>query len=232
MQLFRIDFTKFMLTFKARYCTNTLITTTMATIIEAEEIAGWEKYYRINILNKISGFRTACLIGTSNSAKNTNLAMFNSVTHIGSNPFFMGFILRPTTVERHTYNNIKETNYFTINHVNSSIYKQAHQTSAKYAESSSEFKKCHLTETYIDNFKAPFVKESVIKVGLSFAEEQLIRSNQTRLIIGKVEKLIIPDNSINANGDLRLDMHDSVIVNGLDTYYKAYFLEQLEFARP
>jgi len=203
----------------------------MAKIITSSELIDWDKYYRINLLNKLSGFKSACLVGSSDGNKVTNLAIFNSVTHIGANPFYLGLILRPTTVDRHTYNNIKETNYYTINHVTTSIYSNAHQTSAKYESGISEFDTCKLTEEYIEGFKAPFVKESVVKLGLSFAEEQLIRSNQTRLIIGKVEHIILPDDSVEPNGDIRLDLLESVIVNGLDSYYRAYFLEKLEFAR-
>lgn len=204
----------------------------MARIINTDELLAWDKLYRINALNKLSGFKSACLISSINSQQETNLAIFNSICHIGANPFYIGFILRPTTVDRHTYLNIKETTYYTINHVNSSIYKQAHQSSAKYDQGVSEFNKCHLTESYIEGFKAPFVKESKIKLGLSFVEEQLFRCNNTRMIIGKVEKIILPENSIDSNGDLRLDLLDSVAVNGLDSYYKAYFLETLDFARP
>lgn len=138
----------------------------MARIIDSNEILKWDKYYRINALNKLSGFKSACLIGTIDKDKNTNLAVFNSVMHIGANPYYLGFILRPTTVDRHTYKNIKETNCYTINHVTSTIYRQAHQTSAKYDEGVSEFKECKLTESYIDGCKAPFVEESVVKFAM------------------------------------------------------------------
>ena len=73
--------------------------------------------------------------------------------------------MRPFSVERHTYNNIKETNYFTINHINKEIYKQAHQTSARYDKDVSEFDECGLTPEYSDTIKAPYVKESKIKIG-------------------------------------------------------------------
>lgn len=204
----------------------------MTKVITSKEIAEWDKYYRINLLNKLSGFKSACLIGTCDKDGNTNLAVFNSVMHIGADPFYIGFILRPNTVERHTYENIKATNYYTINHITTSIYQQSHQTSAKYERGVSEFEMCNLSEAYIDGFKAPFVEESVVKLGLSFAEEQLIRSNQTRLIIGKVEKIILPEDSIDPNGDIRLDLLDSIVINGLNTYFKANYLEKLDFARP
>jgi flavin reductase (DIM6/NTAB) family NADH-FMN oxidoreductase RutF len=97
-----------------------------------EDILKFEKLYRATFINSISGFKSASLIGTMSSKGKTNLAIFNSVIHVGANPPLMGFLMRPVSVERHTYNNIKETGYFTINHINKEIFKQAHQTSASY----------------------------------------------------------------------------------------------------
>ena len=204
----------------------------MEKIINSQELLGWDKVYRTNLLNKLSGFKSACLVGTQNSAGKSNLAIFNSLSHIGANPFYLGLIFRPTTVERHTYNNIKTNTYYTINLVNELIYEKAHQTSAKYGRDTSEFEACHLHEEYKDGFKAPFVRECSVKLGLSFAEEQLFKCNQTRMIIGKVEKIILPSNSIDAEGNVRLDHLEVVTVNGLDSYYKAYFLSTMGFARP
>jgi len=73
--------------------------------------------YRGVLLNKVSGLKSANLIGTKSKEGQTNLAVFNSVVHIGANPPYLGFILRPTTVERHTYENIKETGVYTFNQI-------------------------------------------------------------------------------------------------------------------
>ncbi|HBF47730.1 MAG TPA: flavin oxidoreductase, partial [Shewanella frigidimarina] len=43
------------------------------------------------------------------------------------------------SVPRHTFENIMQTGLYTINHVNQSIYEQAHQTSARYDKDESEF---------------------------------------------------------------------------------------------
>lgn len=72
-----------------------------------DEIMRLPSRYRANLINKVSGFKPANLIGTKSKSGQTNLAVFNSVVHIGANPPYLGFILRPTTVERHTYENIK-----------------------------------------------------------------------------------------------------------------------------
>ena len=95
--------------------------------------------YKINLINSCSGYKSANLIGTKSLDGTSNVAVFSSITHIGSNPALLGFFLRPTTVIRNTYENIKETGYFTINPIHESILKDAHHTSAKYHKSISEF---------------------------------------------------------------------------------------------
>jgi flavin reductase (DIM6/NTAB) family NADH-FMN oxidoreductase RutF len=197
-----------------------------------QEIMELPSRYRANLINKVSGFKPANLIGTKSKSGQTNLAVFNSVMHIGANPPYLGFILRPTTVERHTYENIKETGVYTINQITTAIHKQAHQTSAKYERAISEFEAVGLTEFYQDDFHAPFVAESHIKIGLSFKEEQLIKCNDTRLVIGKIEHLILPEAAILEDGDVALEQIDTAAVAGLYNYYKPEHLGKYVYASP
>lgn len=196
-----------------------------------DEILQLEKYYRISLINKISGLKSANLIATKSTSGVTNLAIFNSVIHIGSSPPMMGFIMRPLTVDRHTYTNIKENKYFTINQVAGPFHQQAHQTSAKFAEDVSEFQGCGLTEQYTDGFPVPFVAESKVQIGLSFKEENLIKANNTILMIGSVEKVMLPDEVISESGDVDLEALDAVCIGGLDTYYTCKRLGQYAYAR-
>lgn len=196
-----------------------------------KDILSLEKYYRVSLINKISGLKSANLIGTKNNNDISNLAIFNSVIHIGANPPFLGFIMRPLAVDRHTYSNIKENGYFTINQVSTEIHKEAHMTSAKFSKEISEFDECGLTDIYIDDFPAPFVKESKVKIGLSFQEEHLISVNKTILIIGRIEKIILPDDAIKEDGDIDLESLNTVGVGGLDTYYECKRLARYEYAR-
>ena len=170
-------------------------------------------------LNKVSGVKPGNLIGTKAKNGVANLAVFNSVVHIGANPPYLGFILRPTTVERHTYENIKETGFYTINQITTKIHKQAHQTSAKYERDISEFDAVGLTPYYHGDFQAPYVSESSIKIGLRFEEEQYIKCNDTRLVIGKIEQLLIPDDIVEEDGNIALENLDTAAIGGLDTYY-------------
>ena len=95
--------------------------------------------YRINLINSCSGYKSANLIGTKSKSGISNVAVFSSITHIGSDPSMLGFFLRPTTQIRNTYTNIKETRKFTINHIHEDILHDAHHTSAKYADSISDW---------------------------------------------------------------------------------------------
>ena len=204
----------------------------MENCLDYEKLMQLDGRYRANLINKISGYKTANLIGTRSGSGQENLAVFNSVVHIGANPPYLGFILRPTTVERHTYENLTETGYYTINQITERIHRQAHMTSAKFPGGVSEFEACGLKPFYLKGFSPPFVAESAIKIGLQLEEVCHIRSNDTRLVVGKVIRLILPDGAPGEDGDLALESLDTVAIGGLDTYYKGVKLGRYGYARP
>ena len=86
-----------------------------------ESLKTLNKIYRLNLINSITGYKPANLIGTKSKNGVTNLAIFSSVIHLGSNPALIGIVTRPNTVPRHTYKNIIDTKYFTINHISKEI---------------------------------------------------------------------------------------------------------------
>ena len=199
----------------------------------AKELGELEKLERVNLINTISGYKPANLIGTISASKQTNLAIFSSVVHLGTNPPLFGFITRPTDeVARHTYENILEVGVYTINHVHESFIEQAHYTSAKFDRDTSEFAACHLTEEYVENFAAPFVRESRIKLGLRFVEEMPIKLNGTILIIGELEHLTMPENVLDSDGNMDLNAAGEVCVSGLDGYHAVEKAVRFPFARP
>lgn len=199
--------------------------------ISKENIIRFEKLYRTAFINSLPGFKSANLIGTISKEGKTNLAIFNSVIHVGANPPLMGFLMRPVTVERHTYTNIKETNHFTINHINKLIFKQAHQTSASYEKNVSEFDACGLTPEYTETIKAPYVQESKIKIGLKFLEEQEIKSNGTIFIVGEIQEVILPDDAILIDGFVDIDRAGTIAISGLDSYYETKRIARLSYAK-
>lgn len=200
--------------------------------IANENILAFEKFYRTNFVNSITGFKSANLIGTISSEGKTNLAIFSSVIHVGANPPLMGFLMHPVSVERHTYSNIKETGYFTINHINKEIYKQAHQTSARYDKDVSEFDECGLTPEYSEIIKAPYVKESKIKIGCRFVEQHQIKTNDTIFVVGEILEVIIPDDVLMNDGYVDIEKSDTIAISSLDSYHEAKRISRLSYAKP
>ncbi|MFT5832940.1 MAG: flavin reductase (DIM6/NTAB) family NADH-FMN oxidoreductase RutF [Cognaticolwellia sp.] len=202
----------------------------MIKIYSQNDLLNLEKRFRGNFVNSLTGFKSANLIGTANQDGSTNLAIFSSVIHIGASPPLVGMISRPHSVPRHTLENILATKQFTINHVNSTIFKAAHQTSARY-ESQSEFDATGLTAEYLQGFKAPFVKEANIKIGLSLADIIDIKINNTKLIIGQIEWVALPENIVEMDGKLNIEMANSIAISGLNTYHQTEEMERLPYAK-
>jgi flavin reductase (DIM6/NTAB) family NADH-FMN oxidoreductase RutF len=187
---------------------------------------------RANLINSLTGFKSIGLIGTKNKAGTNNLAIFNSFVHLGANPALLGFISRPDAHLRHTVSNILETKYFTVNHINEEIYKQAHQTSARYPEETSEFDACGLSREFKDGFYAPFVLESHIQVALELREIVELKINNTSLVIGEILGVYFNDTLWDEDGYLDIEKAGSLAGSGLDGYHKTVQLERLSYAKP
>ena len=77
----------------------------------SESLNSLEKNKRVHLINSLGGFKSVSLVGTSDLERNTNLAIFSSIFHIGANPPLIGLIFRPSPPERNTYNNIIKTGW-------------------------------------------------------------------------------------------------------------------------
>ena len=196
------------------------------------DIQNLEKIFKINLINSCSGFKSANLLGSISEEGISNVAVFSSVTHLGSKPPTLGFILRPTTVPRDTYKNIKDSGVFTINHIHEAIIEDAHHTSAKYPKEVSEFDKTNLEEEFKGKFKAPFVKGAPVQMSMKFIEEVYVPSNDVMLIVSQIEELYIDDALLQADGLINLSKGNVATINGLDTYAVPNFKKQLSYQRP
>ncbi len=198
----------------------------------SSDIAGFEDRYRAVFINSLGGFKSVVLVGTESADHKTNLAIFSSFFHIGSNPPVYGMIIRPDKVFRHTLENIIQTGYYTINHLNEQIYKQGHQTSARYDREISEFDVTFLETEHSSTFEAPYVKASKVKIGMEFLERIDLAVNGTILIIGKVIECFIPEVSLRPDGFIDLEAAGTVTLSGLDSYHKTQKLSRLTYAKP
>ena len=192
-----------------------------------------DQLYRINLINSCSGFKSANLIGTKSNDGIPNVAVFSSVTHLGSNPPLLGIVFRPVSdVPRNTYENIKETGQFTVNHIHLDIIQQAHHTSAKYDKRISEFDTTELEEEYKNDWHAPFVKGAPIQMALTYCEEYIIKANNTIQLIAEIKDLYIKDDIIEQDGFVNLSKANIVAINGLDGYALPSLKERIDYQRP
>jgi flavin reductase (DIM6/NTAB) family NADH-FMN oxidoreductase RutF len=201
-------------------------------LITSATIQTWERFYRANFINSLTGFKSVGLIGSVNEQGKTNLGVFSSVVHIGSDPALVGYINRPLKAAPHTLANIEATGVYTINHIHSSFLEQAHQTSAKYAEEISEFNEVGLTPEFLDQTIAPFVKESKVKYSLRLKEIISIKLNDTFLVIGEVQQIKLEEDILLPDGFLALDRAGSLCSNGIDSYYATQLVGRYAYAKP
>ena len=186
--------------------------------LTAADIQAFDKIYRLNLVNGLPGFKSANLVGTASADGTTNLAVFSSALHLGSDPALLGIVTRPTTVPRHTYANLKASGCYTLNHVPEALAAQAHYTSANFPDAVSEFEACGFTAAYRDGFAAPYVAESALSIGLRLLEEHAI-SNGTVLLVGQVEHVYLRDDLLRPDGTLDLVAGGTATISGLDGYH-------------
>jgi flavin reductase (DIM6/NTAB) family NADH-FMN oxidoreductase RutF len=197
-----------------------------------DEIHTWDRFYRSNFINCLSGFKSVTLIGTIGTNKIANLGVFSNLVHLGADPALIGFINRPREAAPHTIANIEATGAYTMNHIHPSFIQQAHQASAKYVTAESEFDATGLGIEWKENCAAPFVAESKIKYVMELVEIIPIRHNGTFFIIGKVLDVYIEENILTSDGYLHLEEAGSVCSLGTDGYYTTDFLGRFAYAKP
>lgn len=200
--------------------------------ITKKDILDMPRLERMHLINSCGGIKSGNLIGTISEENHTNLAVFNSVIHLGSHPPMLCFMLRPTTVARHTYNNLKATGVFTVNHIHKDFIQQAHQTSAKYHKDESEFEAVNLDTYFLPKFQAPFVKLSPVQIGCKFINEYHIKEQDCHLIIGEIEHLQFNEDIQHDDGWLNLAKAETAGIIGLDGYVAAELLDRFAYARP
>ncbi|WP_113908125.1 flavin reductase family protein [Aliidiomarina celeris] len=189
------------------------------TAFTQTELANLPSRKRARLINSLSGYKSANLIGTQNQQGQTNLAVVSSVVHLGSSPALFAMVMRPHTVRRDTLENIRETGVWTQNAICQGMLAQAHQTSAAYPRELSEFEAVGLTAAYYPNFLAPYVVESPLQLGFRCVEITPIKHNQTELVIGEMQWVKFPSSALQKDGYLDLASFGTAAISGLDAYH-------------
>jgi flavin reductase (DIM6/NTAB) family NADH-FMN oxidoreductase RutF len=201
-------------------------------LLEKSDIEALEKNHRSNLINSIAGFKSVNLVGTISENGLSNLAIMSQIFHIGANPALMGLLIRPDSVNRHTLSNIIQNKQYTFNHIQENFIDKAHQTAARYDDTVSEFEATGLGTVYLKNFKAPFVKESNIKIGLQLEERIDLKINGTVMIIGSIQILEVPNDVVLEDGFIDLQKAGTITCNGLDAYLSTHKLKRFSYAKP
>jgi flavin reductase (DIM6/NTAB) family NADH-FMN oxidoreductase RutF len=200
-------------------------------LLRKKEIRSLERIYRLNLINSLSGVKPVNLIGTRSNRNEDNVAIFSSVVHLSSNPAQLGFVMRPQSeIKKDTYANIIETGTYTINHVSESFVKKAHYTSAKLERTQSEFDLMKIEREFIEDFHAPFVKSSAVKVGMQHLEN-IPLPNGCIFVVGEVILIAFPEESANKKGQIDLSAYHGMGVSGLNTYYTLKKLTDFPYVR-
>jgi flavin reductase (DIM6/NTAB) family NADH-FMN oxidoreductase RutF len=203
----------------------------MSKHFSLSELQTWDRFTRANFINSLSGFKSLSLIGTVNGQGISNLAVFSNIVHLGADPALIGFINRPLSAAPHTIQNIQETGFYTVNLVTESIYKQAHQTSAKYPDGVSEFEMTGLTEEFKEGCVVPFVAESPVQYVLKFEQLMPIELNNTFLVIGSLQAAYVQAGMLEEDGFLDLAKAGILTSLGTSGYYKTEKINTLPYAK-
>jgi flavin reductase (DIM6/NTAB) family NADH-FMN oxidoreductase RutF len=197
---------------------------------DAAQLAQLDAAFRRNLINSLPGYKPLHLLGTKSASGITNLALFSQVIHLGADPPLVGILFRPHTVKRDSLENILEAGVFTLNHVRTDAYVQAHWTSASWEES--EFAATGFKEEYKAGVLAPFVQDSPMQLACSLVETQTLAINLTILLIAKIEQVFVDEKGLREDGSLDLNTLEIAAVTGLDEYHSGQSLGRLSYAKP
>ncbi|MFN7014197.1 MAG: flavin oxidoreductase, partial [Bacteroidia bacterium] len=83
-----------------------------------------------------------------------------------------------------------------------------------------------------EDFFAPYVNESPLKIGLMKEEELFFKINGTTLIIASIQQIILEKEMIKDDGFVDLNQANIITGSGLDAYLKTKKIARLSYAKP
>lgn len=196
-------------------------------LITNKQLSAFDSSYKAQFANSLTGFKSVNLIGSIGDNGSTNLTIVSTVTNLGSEPALIGFIIRTSKKFEKTLENIIQTQQFTINQVSGDFWKSAHQLSKVYPQDVCEFDEVGLKREYHGQSKAPFVGESNLKYSLKLKEIVAIESNDTQLIVGEVQDVVISEQGLKTDGYIDIETLHSVAISGTDSYHLTQRLSRI-----
>jgi len=84
----------------------------------------------------------------------------------------------------------------------------------------------------LSDFRAPFVEDAVVKIGMKLEGKIDIKINGTILIVGSLQSIQLNQNILGDDGFVALEKENILVSCGLDGYYSTEFLGRLSYAKP
>ncbi|WP_297765625.1 flavin reductase [uncultured Alcanivorax sp.] len=200
--------------------------------LTADTLKDLPRQQRVNLINSLSGFKSANLLGTRASNGQENLSIVSSCFHLGADPALIGMIIRPHSVDRHSLEYLMETGFYTLNQVHGDMVPAAHQTAARYPREVSEFTATGLTPAYLPDFPAPFVEQARIRLGMVLLETHTLQINDTVMVIGAIEHIQLPGYALGSDGYVDIEKAGTVALSGLDSYHLTHRQARWSYPKP
>jgi len=188
-----------------------------------------DKAERIELVHTIAGIKSPFLVGTISNDGYHNLGLFSQVFHVGSSPPLIGIKVRPVGSFSHTYKNLQNHSYATLNMVTEDTFAQAHLASARLDKEQSEYDYADLSVWWSEKYRVPGVTESPIISILEKVEELPVQSNGVIILIMKIVDVWITHTYKDLKPLSYADM-GGVAVQGLSQYYNLLPLRKLVYA--
>lgn len=151
----------------------------------------------IPLLNSMLGPKPVVLVGTKSKDGVDNLAIFNTLSQLGTNPPLYSLLIRPLDRVRDTYANIIDGKYWTCNAIPPQMMNQAHATAEHFPPDRSEFEVLGIEKESKVGVEAPFVFASPVQMWIQYIRKLPIPENGTQLLIGRLRKLWVDERWMN-----------------------------------
>jgi flavin reductase (DIM6/NTAB) family NADH-FMN oxidoreductase RutF len=182
-----------------------------------------------NFINCLNGHKSPLLVGTINQQGQNNLSLIANCMHLGADPALLALQFRPMSESSHGLKNILREPFFSINFLSSQMIKKAHQTSARYDESQSEFEAVGLTPYFTANYPCPLVSESPLSLVMKRDEVLEVKQNGSNLVIALILE-VLSAKPIDWEHFWLAD-YSPVVSNGLETYHLVKSAQKLTYAK-
>ena len=182
----------------------------------AEDLQAMPKRQRTEFVQGLSGIKSLFAIITTNGST-FNVAPFNSIVHISSNPARIGYISRPDNNHRHTLQNIIAQQSFSINSVREKDLEDVVSCSENLPSDHSEFEGKSIRSTSYKEHSIPALQNADVQIFCEYEEHITIPSSQGLLVIGRIQEVLIREPIY--QGEHQEAWKDLALSQGLEHFY-------------